>query len=1245
MTVYAYFANKDKLTVTFYDADGETVLRSGTVSYNGKLSDVTGLADPTATGKTFVKWRQIGGIVNGKTAEIKNTPVTGSVSFLAVYDESKVTLKFNVGASTDTIPDVTCTYGDSYNLIQTAKPTDAALTFDGWFDKASGGNPVTTWDATADLTVYAHYASKEALTVNFLNASFGEIATLTVPYGKKISESETSVPTAPAIAGKTFGVWRPTDGTSGVAADAIGNVTVTKSLIYVAEYTDNLVTLTFNNDAGNGEAPDPIANRAYGDDYAITQTAEINDETQEFDGWYTSTASDGKRVTTWDAKLSVTVYAKFKAKGTAVVTFDSAGGSTVTEKTVILGQSVGKPTDPTKEGYAFQGWRFNGEDYDFSAPVNGNLKLTAVWTKNALKVTATGYDGVYDGAYHGIRVTYPDGAEVAYSDRQDGTYTAENPVYRDAGLRNVWYRVTKADAIPATGFATVNISRKEVTISGIAAANKPHDGTTDATLIYTGVQFDGAVNGDNLTVYGVGTFENAEIGEGKTVAITNLTLGGGSADNYRLADSGQQTATTADIAPNPLRVFATGWSGAYDGEPHGISVSAADGAEISYSESENGVYTADNPAYQDAGNYTVYYKVTKSGSADTTGCASVVIGKADIIPTLKLADRDNPNMTKTSWPYGGPAGIPNLTVELARANASLLSAILFLFVAKDRTITDYSMPIYSYKELSETAYLPYEAEKLEALPVGAYVLRADVPESKNYNAASAEVNFNIVKAAHDSVVTTPVTVLSNAENLSVDLGPWLADGAVCAVRGAGGSLLRGTPTVLDGALRFSTGDGEDGSVTVTVSSPNYETYAITVHLTAGSAFKLQFDGNGGEAVAETRNLRNGTPYGTLPVVTRTGYTLDGWYTAAQGGTRVTPETTMGGADTTLYAHWTAVNYTVVFHLDDGTTWSSQTVRAGGKADRPDANPTKDGYQFAGWHLEGSGAAFDFDAPVTENTDLYASWTRKATPAPSGGGGGGGSYSGGGGGSGSSERLPTVKVNEKSGGQQTVTPTSVAVKPANAWRVAAVTVNGTAVTVNGTPVTLPEDGKIINLTYKDTVEIAYDKIPVAPARTLSGDAESDPGPAQPAQPDVEPAQPADDTQPDGGTTDTGPRNPFTDVAEGRYYYDAVLWATGRGITNGRTATLFDPNSFCTRAQTVAFLWRAAGEPEPTSVRNPFTDIREIAYYYKAVLWAAEQGITKGTTATTFSPELNCSRAQIVTFLYRYFNGSGAESGNG
>jgi len=109
--------------------------------------------------------------------------------------------------------------------------------------------------------------------------------------------------------------------------------------------------------------------------------------------------------------------------------------------------------------------------------------------------------------------------------------------------------------------------------------------------------------------------------------------------------------------------------------------------------------------------------------------------------------------------------------------------------------------------------------------------------------------------------------------------------------------------------------------------------------------------------------------------------------------------------------------------------------------------------------------------------------------------------------------------------------------------------------------------------------------------------------------------------------------FSDVAENAYYFDAVEWAVAEGITTGYANGTFLPNNTCTRAQTVTFLWRAMGEPEPETTEMPFTDVVAGSYYYDAVLWAVENGITSGMTATTFAPNKTVTRAQTVTFLWR------------
>ena len=113
-------------------------------------------------------------------------------------------------------------------------------------------------------------------------------------------------------------------------------------------------------------------------------------------------------------------------------------------------------------------------------------------------------------------------------------------------------------------------------------------------------------------------------------------------------------------------------------------------------------------------------------------------------------------------------------------------------------------------------------------------------------------------------------------------------------------------------------------------------------------------------------------------------------------------------------------------------------------------------------------------------------------------------------------------------------------------------------------------------------------------------------------------------------------PFGDVGQDAYYRDAVEWALKNGITGGTSSTTFSPDMICTRAQTVTFLWRAAGCPEPRIAKNPFSDVAETDFFYQPVLWAVERGITSGTSDTAFSPHDPCSEAQIITFLWRTKN---------
>ena len=242
-----------------------------------------------------------------------------------------------------------------------------------------------------------------------------------------------------------------------------------------------------------------------------------------------------------------------------------------------------------------------------------------------------------------------------------------------------------------------------------------------------------------------------------------------------------------------------------------------------------------------------------------------------------------------------------------------------------------------------------------------------------------------------------------------------------------------------------------------------------------------------------------------------------------------------------------------------------------------------GQQFKGWATSAGGTVIsEKTITVDKETTLYAIWT----------------YTGGGGGSGGVSTY-TITVKDSKNGSviadrktasygATVTLT---VKPDQGWTLETLTA------VNAS-------GKEIELTIVKVGEKYTFKMPSSSVTVNATFME-----------------------------DNTILNYFVDVPTNAYYYDAVLWAVEQGITQGTDSLHFSPDGICTRAQAVTFLWRAAGSPAPKSNTMPFTDVPAGSYYYDAVLWAVENGITKGTSDTAFSPNLNCTRAQIVTFLWR------------
>ena len=342
--------------------------------------------------------------------------------------------------------------------------------------------------------------------------------------------------------------------------------------------------------------------------------------------------------------------------------------------------------------------------------------------------------------------------------------------------------------------------------------------------------------------------------------------------------------------------------------------------------------------------------------------------------------------------------------------------------------------------------------------------------------------------------------------------------------------------------------------------------------------------------------------------------------------------------TTLTAQWTVHQYTITYDLAGGTVEGNPNTYTIETKAFTLKNPTKSGYTFTGW--SGTGLDGENNMTVTIPTGStgnrtytahwryngsghsYSYYTIKATA------GAGGSIA------------PSGNVSVREGRDQTFTIT-----PDKGYAVANVKIDGKSI------------GAVKSYTFENvrrthTIEVIFMKANGNPQTGVFVDVATGSYYEDAVDWAVENGitKGTDDTHfsPDGictraqavtflwraaGSPKPEPRAmPFTDVPVGSYYYDAVLWAVENGITKGTSDTTFSPNMTCTRAQIVAFLWRSEKSPA-AGIANPFADVKSTAYYADAVLWAVKENITKGTTSTTFSPNADCTRAQIVTFLWR------------
>lgn len=679
---------------------------------------------------------------------------------------------------------------------------------------------------------------------------------------------------------------------------------------------------------------------------------------------------------------------------------------------------------------------------------------------------------------------------------------------------------------------TPGVAQKEVTVSGITAANKEYDGNTDATVNASGANITGKVDGDDLTVSVAtgSTFDSADAGS-RTVTLGTLTLDGTSAGNYTLATSGNQTTATANITVRDLTVKPnSGQSKSYGTTPDPVLAYTSTGTVTGETAAFDGALSRE--AGEDVGQYDITkgsLELKDSGTFKATNY-NLVLDTA--VVTFEI----------TKGIYGGSA--PTKTVNILKNYAGvqtgrLTAADFFTTAPAEAKITNAvpnsnpsSMMSLAGADLSGN--FTYDSKtNITAASDESWTVTIS---SKNYTDITATLTFSPVDKTNAGVTINDVpttktygesfTLTASVTDAGTGTGSWTwtsSNSSVLDVTGTGASAtvkaLKAGSATISAKYESDTTMGEQTTAPITVDKR-----VITV----------------------TADNKSMTVNGTLPTFTVTYGNLPSGVQAAD-----------------------------IF----GTLASAST--------------TTDGKTTGSFDITVTTPVLKTEAGANYEVGAVTKGTLTVNPRSSSGGGGGSSVS-----------TYSVTVGKTENGSVSVSPKSSS--------------KGDTVTVTVTPdkgytletlTVLDKNGKELKLTEKNgkyTFTMPSGKVTVK-----------------------------------GSFVEEAPVQIFKDVPVDAYYYEAVKWAAEKGITGGVGNGLFAPNQPCTRAQIVTFLWRAAGSPAPKNMSS-FADVPADAFYAKAVAWAVENGITGGTGDGKFSPDATCTRAQSVTFLYRAA-GSPAVSG--
>ena len=938
------------------------------------------------------------------------------------------------------------------------------------------------------------------------------------------------------------------------------------------------------------------------------------------------TSSSGKTQITGGTFYGSVANCEIDESAKVSVTFDT-GDSAVDTQRVLRGQKAEKPADPVKDGWRFTGWHSDGKEYDFTEPVTADTVLTANWmstttreVSTAEKLTAalSGTDGIVKLTDD---ITITEGLKI----ERDVTVDLNGHVlrYDEEAEPGSIFRV-KSDCT-----LTLTDSRPEaehedesLPAGGLITGGKGyrHDGGSGGYHIYyyygggvyveAGASFELA--GGTIYACGVQSGANVAFGGGIYAEGGSVTMTGGAIRNCVLsANNGANGGGVYIYSGASFTMEGGVISGCSAMSGGGISASGGTvritGGRIENckaSERGGGLSVkghADQISVLDAAISGCEAK--RGGGVALIGFAELELGENARITGCTATEKDDTEAGAIE--YGAAVYtdldsplIVNYPGNFLYANGGRVEGTVYVGT------NGYSQHV----EFKATNAIDHTDGKPTTIFTGDVYCEGDIRGGSFYGSVTAAIpdnylDWDIIKNFWSNIsggsFYKPVCTEGHVSGGTFYDGLTLEKNAKLSGKPVNtGTVINdktnipnpnGTPVTV--TYEYGKLDGiyakqivQAGEKAIEPDVPSRQGYQFTdwylddtkydfnadvtgdMTLTAkwtANSYTITFDTDGGSAI-DPITQGYGTTIKAPTAPTKTGYTFAGWDRAIPA--------TMPAENMTIKANWTVNQYTITFDIDGGSTVAPITQDYGTAITAPEA-PTKIGYTFAGWNPE---------IPATvpaDNLTITAQWRYN-----------GGSSDG-------SSSYPITIPGKTENGSVTVSPKSasagstvtITVKPGSGYVLETISVTDK----NGNDLKLTDKG---NGKYTFTMPTSKVEIKVT------------------------------------FMEDNSVLNFFYDVPNDAYYYEAVKWAAENGITGGVGNSLFAPNQPCTRAQIVTFLWRAAGSPV-VNYRMPFTDVDEGAYYAEAVRWAASTGIVTGLTETTFGTDSVCTRAQAAAMIYR------------